>query len=97
MPDCHWSMIAFLATDCSLLGRPAPDVRGDGREDSHTLTQHLLQVGQLRHAVVGGPGLQAGELAVDLPLELLLDPGVGGQQEGGEQQGGSGGFVPETY
>ena len=72
-------MIAFLATDCPLLGCPAPDVRWDGRVDSHALTQDLLQVGQLRHAVVGGPGLQAGKLAVDLPLEFLLDPRVGGQ------------------
>ena len=74
-------MIAFLATDSSLLSCPATDVRGDGRINSHALTEDLLQVGELRHAVIAGPGLQAGELPVYLCLELLLDPGVGGQQE----------------
>ena len=89
-------MIAFLATDCPLLSGPAPYVRRYGRVDPHALTEDLLQVGQLSDGVVGSPGLQGGQLAVYLPLELLLDLGVGGQQVGGEQQGGSRGLVTET-
>ena len=88
------SMFAFLATDCPLLCRPSPDVGGNGGVNPHTLTQDLLQVGQLGDGVVGSLGVQAGQLAVYLPLKFLLDPGVGGQQEGGEQQGGRCGLVP---
>ena len=90
-------MIAFLATDSPLLCCPATDMRWNGRVNSHALTQHLLQVGQLAHVVVGGQGLQVGQLAVDLLLEFLLDPRVGGQQVGGEQQGGRCGLVTETF